>query len=65
MDETDSAQMLRGLREEHRELDAEIAALEQSIPVDQIRTSRLKKRKLKIKDMIACLEDSDLPDIIA
>lgn len=65
LDDTDSANMLRDLREEHRDLDAEITALEASAPVDQIRTSRLKKRKLQIKDMIARLEDSDLPDIIA
>ncbi len=56
---------LARLRLEHRELDTEISALEAVTPVDQIRLTRLKKQKLKLKDMIAAIEDGDLPDIIA
>lgn len=58
-------QLLSRLRGEHRDLDAEISALEATVPIDQIRTGRLKKRKLQLKDMITCLETGNLPDIIA
>ena len=64
-DEEDREAFLARLRREHRDLDAEITALEAMVPVDQIRTGRLKKRKLQIKDMISCLENGSLPDIIA
>lgn len=50
---------------QHRELDNEIAALEASGAVDQLQITRLKRRKLKIKDQITSLEDQLLPDIIA
>lgn len=50
---------------EHRELDNEIAALEAAGMVDQLQISRLKRRKLKLKDQMTTLEDQLLPDIIA
>lgn len=50
---------------EHRELDNEIAALEASGAADQLQVTRLKRRKLKLKDQITALEDQLLPDIIA
>ena len=50
---------------EHRELDNEIAALEDSGAADQLQVTRLKRRKLKLKDEITTLEDQLLPDIIA
>ena len=50
---------------EHRELDNEIAALEVSGSADQLQVTRLKRRKLKLKDQITTLEDQLLPDIIA
>lgn len=53
------------LREEHRDLDAAIAALEQMGPSDQLQIQRLKKRKLVLKDRMAFLEDQLTPDIIA
>ena len=53
------------LRQEHRDLDAAIAALGESARSDPIRLQRLKKRKLALKDRIAKLEDLLLPDIIA
>jgi hypothetical protein len=56
---------LAALREEHRDLDAAIAALADHPPVDTIRLQRMKKRKLSLKDRIAALEDRLLPDIIA
>jgi hypothetical protein len=54
---------LAGLVQEHRDLDAAIAALIGSS--DQLQVSRLKKRKLQLKDQIAKIEDALLPDIIA
>jgi len=63
--EESAEKLLDRLRSEHRDLDGEITALEEATPVDQIRTGRLKKRKLQLKDMITCLENGKLPDIIA
>jgi hypothetical protein len=56
---------LVALRTEHRDLDAAISALaSQSIP-DQLQMARLKKRKLRLKDEIAMIEDGLVPDLIA
>ena len=55
---------LAELKQEHRDLDDAIAALSES-PGDQLRLTRLKKRKLQLKDEIARIEDALLPDIIA
>ena len=51
--------------QEHRDLDAAIAALIESGISDELRLTRLKKRKLQLKDQITQIEDSLLPDIIA
>jgi hypothetical protein len=56
---------LTQLRQEHRDLDEAIIALEDAAQRDQLRLTRLKKRKLGLKDEIARLEDHLLPDIIA
>jgi hypothetical protein len=53
------------LRTEHRDLDAAIDALTGAGSTDQLQIARLKKRKLKIKDQIAMVEDYLIPDIIA
>ena len=53
------------LREEHRDLDAAIAALVTLKTGDQIQMQRLKKRKLVLRDRIGYLEDQATPDIIA
>ena len=53
------------LRMEHRDLDAAIEALRATPASDQIQLARLKKRKLRLKDEIAMLEDLAVPDIIA
>ena len=53
------------LRQEHRDLDAAIAAMVETGSADTIRIQRLKKRKLVLKDRIAAIEDRLLPDIIA
>jgi hypothetical protein len=56
---------LAELTQEHRDLDAAINALIASGANDQIQLTRLKKRKLQLKDQIARIEDELLPDIIA
>jgi hypothetical protein len=56
---------LAQLREEHRDLDAAIDAMIGSSAADQLQLTRLKKRKLQLKDQIARIEDNLLPDIIA
>ena len=56
---------LEVLRMEHRDLDAAIDALSGSGSHDQLQVARLKKRKLRLKDQIAMLEDYLIPDIIA
>jgi hypothetical protein len=56
---------LSQLKQEHRDLDAAILALEQAVRADQLQIKRLKKKKLSLKDEIARVEDELLPDIIA
>jgi hypothetical protein len=56
---------LARLRQEHRDLDAAISALEQVGAPDRLQLQRLKKRKLNLRDRIAFLEDQLTPDIIA
>jgi hypothetical protein len=56
---------LAELAQEHRDLDAAIAAMAEQGVTDQIQLTRLKKRKLQLKDLIARIEDALLPDIIA
>lgn len=58
------AQMAR-LQQEHRDLDAAIAALATSPGSDLIQVQRLKKRKLVLRDKIRQIEDQLTPDIIA
>ncbi len=53
------------LRQEHRDLDAPIEALRISPASDQLQLAWLKKRKLRLRDEIAMLEDQLVPDIIA
>ncbi len=61
----DPTARLAWLRTEHRDLDAAIDSLERELASDQLQLARLKKRKLRLKDEIAKLEDALVPDIIA
>lgn len=56
---------LSRLKQEHRDLDAAIEALEHLVAGDQLQIQRLKKRKLVLKDRVSFLEDQLTPDIIA
>ena len=53
------------LRTEHRDLDQVIARLADHPAQDELQLTRLKKRKLLIKDQIAVLERQLVPDIPA
>ena len=56
---------LAALVQEHRDLDQAITAMIESGVRDQLQLSRLKRRKLQLKDQITQIEDALLPDIIA
>ena len=56
---------LARLKQEHRDLDGAIDALENMVAGDQLQIQRLKKRKLALKDKIIQIEDQLTPDIIA
>ena len=58
-------EQLARLQQEHRDLDAAIAALALSPGSDLIQVQRLKKRKLVLRDKIRQIEDQLTPDIIA
>lgn len=65
MDEEALKQKLIALKEEHRDLDDALLALERAGTFDQVQVQRLKKKKLKLKDEISKIEGQLLPDIIA
>jgi hypothetical protein len=56
---------LERLRQEHRDLDAAIEALQTVPGSDILQVQRLKKRKLVLRDRITFIEDQLTPDIIA
>ncbi len=64
-DDTELRELLFRLKAEHRELDAEIQALEATGSTDVFTIKRLKKRKLSLKDRMISVEDRMFPDIIA
>ncbi|HSC60334.1 MAG TPA: DUF465 domain-containing protein [Rhizomicrobium sp.] len=56
---------LAELMQEHRDLDTAIQAMADTGVNDQLQLSRMKKRKLQLKDLITQINDKLLPDIIA
>lgn len=58
-------QNLAKLKQEHRDLDGAIEALERSGQGNPLQLKRLKKKKLTLKDEMSRVEDLLLPDIIA
>ena len=67
--EMDSEEVLRVklqvLKAEHADLDAAVRAIHEAGRGDALTLQRLKRKKLMLKDRIADIEDSLLPDIIA
>lgn len=58
-------QRLKELRVAHRDLDVAIATLAHHADVDQLHVRRLKKEKLRLKDLIARMESDLIPDLNA
>ena len=56
---------LEELKREHRALDEEISGLQPDRGAETFSLSRLKKRKLYLRDQITRIEDQLYPDIIA
>jgi len=56
---------LEVFRRQHRDLDEAIGALTERGTSDALTLQRLKKQKLRLKDIIARIEDRLTPDIIA
>ncbi len=61
----DLHQRLEELRVEHRDLDAAIQAMLDTGYPDQLQMTRMKKRKLQLKDAIARIESKLIPDLNA
>jgi hypothetical protein len=64
-EEAELRAQLERLRQEHRDLDAAIDALQAVPGSDLLQVQRLKKRKLVLRDRITFVEDQLTPDIIA
>lgn len=62
---TDLRNRITALRLEHRDLDAAIAAMSLAPGIDQLQLTRLKRRKLQLKDIISRLESRLIPDLDA
>jgi hypothetical protein len=56
---------IEAMKAEHRRLDEEIRLLSAQGAADQLELARLKRRKLRLKDQIQLVADSNIPDIIA
>ena len=65
MNDDQPAPALEALKAEHRQLDDRIRALCAEPTGDQLEIARLKRRKLRLKDQIQLIIDSNIPDIIA
>lgn len=64
-DHAEIAHLLAELKLEHRDLDVAIDELAHAIGRDELQLTRLKKRKLLLKDELAWLESRLIPDSIA
>ena len=57
--------VLAELKQEHRELDIAIDAMVEQAAFNQFQVGRMKRQKLRLKDSIAKIESSLIPDILA
>lgn len=68
MSEIDQAMLREKLDElilEHRDLDDVVHRLQMTGGMEQMQLQRLKKRKLKLKELILKIENQLIPDILA
>ena len=64
-DHAEIVHLLAELKLEHRDLDVAIEELDHAIGRDELQLTRLKKRKLLLRDHIARLESKLIPDLDA
>ncbi len=64
-DSEDLLQLLRTMRQEHREIDDNLKRLLKFKYVDQLQIQALKRKKLQLKDQISRLESDLIPDLPA
>jgi hypothetical protein len=64
-DEDNLREQLEDYRRQHRQVDEQIEVLSRVQPVDFLHITKLKKEKLRLKDLIQKIESSLIPDIIA
>jgi hypothetical protein len=64
-DHAEIVHLLAELKLEHRDLDGAIEQLSRILGRDELQLTRLKKRKLLLKDQIARLESKLIPDLDA
>ena len=65
MEPAEVVRWLEELRVEHRDLDEVIKYMIETRHSDSMRIQRLKKRKLRLKDMITKLESELIPNLDA
>lgn len=65
MDRAELVRWVAELKTEHRDLDEVVGYLGRTGYPDLMTLQRLKKRKLKLKDMIAKMESELIPDLDA
>jgi hypothetical protein len=65
IDPQTAARRLVELRIEHRDLDSAIAAMSADPNCDELQLKRMKKRKLKLRDMMTFYESRLIPDLDA
>ncbi len=65
LDQEELRSRILAMRDRHEALNNEVDALAENGVVDQLKLARLKKDKLRIKDLLAVLNDQLTPDIIA
>jgi len=65
MEKAELMRWLEDLRIEHRDLDEVIKYMIETKHADSMRIQRLKKRKLRLKDMITKLESELIPNLDA
>ena len=62
---SDIAEIIAELQVQHRDLDDAIQRLAEAPAPDQLQLTRMKKRKLRLKDQIAYWESKLIPDLDA
>jgi len=65
MDDSKIRKRIHELRLEHKDLDDALNLMKEKPFIDELQISRIKKRKLKLKDEIKLLESKLIPDIKA